>query len=42
MPQLQKPIPVAAAPFRKLLRVVIGSLPCGWSIETPASFQILA
>jgi hypothetical protein len=27
MPQLQKAIPVAAVPFKKFLRVVIGRLP---------------
>jgi hypothetical protein len=27
IPQLQKAIPVAAAPFKKLLRVLIRSLP---------------
>ena len=41
MPQLQKPMPVTAAPFRKVLRVVIGFLPRGWSKRRPA-FQFLS
>jgi hypothetical protein len=40
MPQLQKAIPVAAAPFKKFLRVVIGSLPNGRSLGAPACFQL--
>jgi hypothetical protein len=41
MPQLQKAIPVAAAPFKKFLRVVICSLPNGRSLGAPACFSIV-
>jgi hypothetical protein len=40
MPQLQNTIPVAAAPSKKLLRVVIRSLPNDRSIGTPAHSQM--
>jgi hypothetical protein len=39
MPQLQKAIPVAAAPSKKFLRLVMFS-PNGRSLAAPACFQL--